>query len=304
LYAVEVAVGGGQRAAARYWLARMARERGDTAGADSMWRALAREDSVGYYGVHARDVAGLPPLRIAPDSAAPTASADSGLARLDTLLLAGLDTEAGLEVRALLARAPSSIDDLLAWSAGLSGRGWGSAAVRLGWDAAPRAPNDARVLRAIFPWPRRAALEAEAQEFGVDPALFAAVVRQESTFDMEALSRAGARGLTQLMPGTAAQTARGLDVSLAPEWLTVPDLNLHLGASHLAALLRRFRGRVEVALAAYNAGPAPVSHWLTRPGADDADQFIEQIPFQETRGYVRSVLRNRELYRALYESAP
>lgn len=304
LYAVEVAVGGSQRAAARYWLARMARERGDSAGADSMWRALAREDSVGYYGVHARDVAGLPPLRLAPDSAAPTASADSGLARLDTLLLAGLDTEAGLEVRGLLARAPASIDDLLAWSAGLSARGWGSAAVRLGWNAAPRAPNDARVLRAIFPWPRRAALEAEAREFGVDPALFAAIVRQESTFDLEALSRTGARGLAQLMPGTAAQAARGLDVSLAPEWLTVPDLNLHLGASHLAALLRRFRGRVEVALAAYNAGPAPVTHWLTRPGADDADQFIEQIPFQETRGYVRAVLRNRELYRALYESAP
>jgi soluble lytic murein transglycosylase len=158
------------------------------------------------------------------------------------------------------------------------------------------------VLRAIFPWPRRAALEAEAREFDVDPALFAAVVRQESTFDSEALSRAGARGLAQLMPGTAAQAARRLDVTLAPEWLTVPDLNLHLGASHLAALLKRFRGRVEVAVAAYNAGAAPVLRWLTRPGAEDADQFIEQIPFQETRGYVRSVLRNRELYRALYLS--
>lgn len=302
LYAVEIAVGGAQRAAARYWLARLAREHGDSARADSMWRALAREDSIGYYGVHARRVAGLPPLRLASDSALPTATADSGLARLDTLLLAGLDTEAGLEVRALVARAPQGVDDLLAWSAGLSARGWGSAAVRLGWNAAPRAPNDARVLRAIFPWPRRAALEAEAREFGVDPALFAAIVRQESTFDSEALSRAGARGLTQLMPGTAAQAARGLDVSLTPEWLTVPDLNLHLGASHLAALLRRFRGRVEVALAAYNAGAAPVVRWLTRPGADDADQFIEQIPFQETRGYVRSVLRNRELYRALYQS--
>jgi soluble lytic murein transglycosylase len=302
LYAVEIALGGAQRAAARYWLARMARERGDSAEADAMWRALVREDSIGYYGVRARRIAGFPPLRIAPDSALPTATADSGLARLDTLLLAGLDTEAGLEVRALLARAPQSIDDLLAWSAGLSTRGWGSAAVRLGWNAAPRAPNDARVLRAIFPWPRRAALEAEAREFDVDPALLAAIVRQESTFDSEALSRAGARGLTQLMPGTAAQAARGLDVSLAPEWLTVPDLNLHLGASHLAALLRRFRGRVEVALAAYNAGAAPVARWVARPGAEDADQFIEQIPFQETRGYVRSVLRNRELYRALYQS--
>jgi soluble lytic murein transglycosylase len=302
-YAAEIVVGGVQRVAARYWLARLARERGDSAGADSLWRALVRDDSLGYYGLHARRVARLPPIAIAADSLAVTPASDSGLARLDTLLLAGLDTEAGLEVRALLARTPQSLDELLGWSRGLSARGWGSAAVRLGWAASPRAPNDARVLRAIYPWPRRMAVEAEAHEFGVDPLLFAAIVRQESTFDLEALSRAGARGLAQLMPGTAAQAARGLDVTLYPEWLTLPDLNLHLGASHLAALLRRFGGRVEVAVAAYNAGAAPVLRWLAKPGADDPDQFIEQIPFQETRGYVRAVLRNRDLYRALYAPA-
>jgi soluble lytic murein transglycosylase len=79
-------------------------------------------------------------------------------------------------------------------------------------------------------------------------------------------------------------------------------LNLHLGASHLAALLRRFKGRVEVAVAAYNAGATPVTRWLKRPGAEDPDQFIEQIPYPETRAYVRAVLRNRGLYRALYAS--
>ena len=65
-------------------------------------------------------------------------------------------------------------------------------------------------------------------------------------------------------------------------------------------LLRRFNGRSDAAVAAYNAGSAPVLRWLARPGADDADQFLELIPFQETRGYVRSVFRNRDLYRALY----
>ena len=303
LYGSEVQVGGVQRVAARYWLARLARDRGDTAAADSLWRALARDDSLGYYGLHARQVASLGPLVLAADSARLTPAAESGLARLDTLLLAGLDTAAQLEVRGLLARPPQALDDLLAWSVGLSVRGWGSAGVRLGWQAAVRAPNEGRVLRAIFPWPGRPAVEAEAREFGVDPLLFAAIVRQESTFDLEALSRAGARGLAQLMPGTAAQAARVLDVTLYPEWLTVPDLNLHLGASHLAALLRRFGGRVEVAVAAYNAGAAPVSRWISRPGAADPDQFIELIPFPETRGYVRSVLRNRDLYRALYAAA-
>jgi peptidoglycan lytic transglycosylase len=300
LYATEITLRGAQAVAARYWLARLARDRGDSATADSLWRVLAREDSLGYYGLHARHAAHLPPLSLAPDSAGPTAASAAGLARIDTLLLAGLDTEAEAAVRWVLSHPPSSLADMLGWSAGLSARGWGSAAVRLAWRAATRAPADVQVLRAIYPWPQRAAVEAEAREFGVDPVLFAAIVRQESVFDLEALSRAGARGLAQLMPRTAAQAARGLDVTFYPDWLTVPDLNLHLGASHLAALLHRFGGRVEVAVAAYNAGASPVARWLRRPGAQDPDQFIEQIPYPETRGYVRAVLRNRDLYRALY----
>src|SRR5205814_1241920 len=83
----------------------------------------------------------------------------------------------------------------------------------------------------------RRAVEAEAAEFGVDPLLLVAIVRQESVFDAQALSPAGARGLAQLLPGTAALTARGLDVTFYPEWITVPDLNLHLGAAHLQELL-------------------------------------------------------------------
>jgi len=304
LYQSEVDAAGPQRNAARFWLGRLARQRGDTAAAIALWTALAHDDSIGYYGLRARRTAGLPPLEIAPSRAAPPPPAVArGLAELDTLALAGLDSEAGSSVRWLLARPPQDVGALLGWSEGLAARGWGSVAVRLAWQAATRSPNDPRVLRAIFPWPNRSAVEAEAGEFGVDPLVLAGLVRQESVFDLEALSAAGARGLAQLLPGTAAQTARGLDVTFYPEWITVPDLNLHLGAAHLAELLRRFAGRPEVAVAAYNAGVTPVTRWLTRPGADDPDQFLELIPFQETRGYVRSVLRNRELYRALYAAA-
>src|SRR5436309_3100623 len=153
--------------------------------------------------------------------------------------------------------------------------------------------------RSAPPRASRPAVEAEAEEFGVDALLLAALVRQESVFDVQALSPAGARGLAQLLPSTAALMARGLDVTFYPDWITVPDLNLHLGAAHLADLLRRF-GRVDAAVAAYNAGPIPVRRWLDREGANDPDRFIELIPYPETRGYVRSLLRNRELYRALY----
>ena len=302
LYQSEIDAAGPQRTAARFWLGKMAQVRGDSGKARGIWLALAREDSLGYYGMRARQEAGLGPLSfVAPQSAPAPAPAAVvvGLARIDTLLLAGLDSEAQAEVRVVLARPPQDLNALLAWSEGLGVRGYGPAAVRLGWQAALQAPGETRVLRAIFPWPNRAAVEAEADEFGVDALLLAALVRQESVFDVEALSPAGARGLAQLLPSTAALMARGLDVAFYPEWITVPDLNLHLGAAHLAELIRRF-GRVDAALAAYNAGPSPVRRWLARAGAADPDRFIELIPYPETRGYVRSLLRNRELYRALY----
>jgi soluble lytic murein transglycosylase len=301
-FRAEVTVAGPQRLAARFWLGKLAIAGGDSVNGLGMWSQLAREDSIGYYGLRSRWGAGLPPLVIAlPPEQAPPPPVTAGLARIDTLVLAGLDSEAKAEVRNVLARPPGEVESLLAWSEGLAERGWGSPAVRLAWQAAQRAPNDSRVLRAIFPWPHRSAMEAEAREFKIDPLLLAALVRQESTFDLDALSPAGARGLAQLLPGTAAFTARGLDVTFDPAWITVPDLNLHLGAAHLAELLRRFDGRVEYAVAAYNAGGPTVQRWLVRlgPGAD-MDRFIELIPYQETRGYVRAVLRNRDLYRAMY----
>jgi peptidoglycan lytic transglycosylase len=301
LYQGEISAPGPQRTGARFWLGKVTLARGDSAGARAIWRALAREDSLGYYGLRARRETDLPPVAIAPAARPPEvpAAVATGLARLDTLMLAGLDSEAQVEVRAVLSRPPQDVSALLAWSEGLGLRGFGSAAVRLGWQAFLKTPGEPRVLRAIYPWPARMAVQAEAQEFGVDPLLLVAIVRQESVFDVEALSPAGARGLAQLTQGTAALTARGLDVTFYPEWITVPDLNLHLGAAHLAELLRRFTP-LEAAIAAYNAGGSPVRRWLERDGAGDPDQFIELIPYPETRGYVRSVLRNRELYRALY----
>ena len=306
LYQAEVdAPASTQRTAARFWLGKMALAGGDTARARGIWLALAREDSIGYYGVRARREVGLAPLSfgqtLLPLTLQP-AEVTAGLARIDTLLLAGLDSEAMVEVRVVLARPPQDMESLLGWSEGLGVRGYGSAGVRLGWQAASLSPGNLRVLRAIFPWPNRAAVEAEAEEFKVDAWLLVAIVRQESVFDVQALSPAGARGLAQLLPSTAALTARGLDVAFFPEWITVPDLNLHLGAAHLAELLQRF-GRVDASIAAYNAGPVPVRRWLERPSAIDTDHFIESIPYPETRGYVRSVLRNRELYRALYGGA-
>ena len=300
-YRDEIARGAPQADAARYWLGRLAADTGDTAQARTVWTALAIADSLGYYGLRARTAAGLAPVMLAPASEPPASPAvAAALARIDTLRLAGLDSEAVAEVRVLLAAPPDDLEAVLALSAGLAARGFGPAAVRMGWVAATRAPGDPRALRAVYPWPNRDAIEAEAAEFQVDPALFAALVRQESVFDADARSPAGARGLAQLLPTTAAQLARGLDVPFEPEWLAVPDLNLHLGAAHLARLLARYAPRVDAAIAAYNAGTRPVDRWLAQHPGTDADEFLELIPYRETRAYVRSVLRNRALYAALY----
>src|SRR6266516_2168774 len=190
------------------------------------WRRRRRNEprpASGWAGSRSRGA--TPPRRRRPGPRSRTRTRSG----ITDCALAGLDTAAEAEVRTILGRAPQQdVDALLAWSDGLAVRGFGPAAVRLGWQASLKAPGDPRVLRAIFPWPNRAAVQAEAAEFGVDPFLFVAIVRQESVFDAEALSPAGARGLAQLTTGTAALTARGLDVTLYPDWITVPDLNLHL----------------------------------------------------------------------------
>ena len=118
----------------------------------------------------------------------------------------------------------------------------------------------------------------------------------------EVRSRAGARGMMQLMPPTAREVARRMGVEWSDNFLVVPDANIHVGAGHLATLLRHYRGSLVLSLAAYNAGMRPVERWRRRYDTSDLARFVERIPYAETRGYVRAVLRNRGLYRALYPS--
>src|SRR5947209_2249900 len=110
---IEAPGSGAQRIAARFWLGKMALARGDSAAARTIWLALAREDSLGYYGMRARRETGLPPLAFVPTTrpaAPPPAPVAAGLARIDTLLLAGLDSEAQAQVRDVLARPPQDLE--------------------------------------------------------------------------------------------------------------------------------------------------------------------------------------------------
>lgn len=133
---------------------------------------------------------------------------------------------------------------------------------------------------------------------GVDPYLLMAITRRESAYNPNALSPAGARGLMQLMPGTASQVSRELGISdPGPYGVLDPELNIRLGSTYLRDKLQRYQGNRLAAAAAYNAGPGRVDQWLG-DGVEAFDLFVESIPYRETRDYVQAVLS----YRVIFES--
>jgi soluble lytic murein transglycosylase len=147
----------------------------------------------------------------------------------------------------------------------------------------------------------------------IDPALvrpaevplILAIARQESTFNFKAISRSGARGLMQLLPGTARDVAKKLKVPYSRRRLTAdPDFNLKLGRAYMSTLLDTFDGSYVLALAAYNAGPTRAKRWKLvngdpRTSVIDAVDWIELIPFAETRNYVQRTLENLQVYRTM-----
>ncbi len=293
------------RLAAAYLHAELLARSGDSAAARAEWQRLVREDPVGYYGMIARRAANLDEPTYDSRENAPDHGVRLTLKRLEVLRQSYLDAEAHETLRYQLARENLDTDELLALAEGLIGQGWVQEGVNLGWRASrARTLRDSRVLRVIFPWPLRSLIEREAAEHEIDPYLLAALIRQESNFRPAVTSRAGARGLMQLMPSTAADLARRRGVEWDSQYLTSAAANLHVGAAHLAALLRVYDGAVIPALAAYNAGGRPVARWLRYPEAADPVRFVERIPYVETRGYLRAVLRNWSLYRSLYPVDP
>ena len=159
------------------------------------------------------------------------------------------------------------------------------------------------VWTTLFPLPFADTLVSRARHDDVDPALVAALIRQESTFDAAAVSSAGARGLMQIMPATGRSLARNLGLRYTTRSLHDAETNLRMGIRYVRDLLTRFDGRVDHALAAYNAGPHRVDQWKARYPALTTEEFVETIPFTQTRIYVRHVLANRELYRRLYPTS-
>ena len=166
-------------------------------------------------------------------------------------------------------------------------------------DARKKSDAPLAAWKALYPLPYEAALRREAAKNGLDPALVAGLIRQESTFQADALSPADAIGLMQVLPKTGRLLAKQAHVRFARNKLYDPEYNITLGTIYLKQLLRA-TGGPEQALAAYNAGEDRISSWSSERNYEEIAELVESIPFTETREYIQIVLRNAEAYRMIY----
>ena len=153
----------------------------------------------------------------------------------------------------------------------------------------------------LFPRPYWDELVRQARANALDPYLVASLIRQESEFNPGALSRANAYGLMQLLPQVGRSEARAVRMrGFSTSSLLVPTVNIQLGTHYFRTMVTQYNGQVEYALAAYNAGSNRVDEWMQNGKYGDIAEFVESIPFTETREYVQAIMRNSKVYRQLY----
>ncbi len=297
----------------RYWAARSAEAAGATPRARAEYQELATGYPLSYYGWRATERLGRGPSiagsgRLAAGSS--QVSVDD-LHRVEALLVANLRDFAQEELVPIGSRARGLEDrksvGRLYWLAGDFHR-----AQRLVVDAYEESLSegvqaDNRVLWQLS-WPaayQEIVRDVFPRNAVIAPELVWAIMREESGYRPWITSSAGARGLLQIMPETGEQLAKrnGL-ADFDPNDLYTPEVNIQLGAAYLDELSRRFPDRLSAAIGSYNAGPRAVSSWLVGDRANrDDDVWVEDIPYKQTRSYVKRVLRSLHVYQSFYGQA-
>lgn len=305
---------------ALYWLGRVEERAGNVPHARSFYRkaeerfpqtyfgraAAARLDAIGREQVNPAEflekIPPAPALRRL-DEAVPAAALERWT-RAQVLRTLAFDASAELELRAGYLATGSPRFAFEAAQAAIDQSHF-NVAMALGRIAIPNAEarkkEDVPVeaWKILFPLPYEAAVRRESAKNGVDAMLVAGLMRQESTFQPDALSRAGAVGLMQVLPKTGRKLARQLRVRYSRAKLYEPEYNLRFGTLYLADLLKAY-GSAEAALAAFNAGEDRVEAWQAERKFEELAEFVESVPFTETREYIQIVLRNAEVYRMIY----
>jgi len=334
---------GAEEERARYWRARALLEPDASEGeaaraaareaarADLLWLVELRP--LTYHGLLARGrLAQLDPerLRAIEDEETPriaamlasraplragTLAGDPHLLAAIELLKLGMKPEAARELLAV-DRSPARAlglegEEALVLLADLSARAGdlrnAHALIRTDLRGLLRRTSEPLALRAAglaYPLAFREQIAKAAHDASIPADLLQALMREESALDPGALSSAGALGLTQLMPATARSIAQRLKLrDYTTQRLVDPEVNIRIGAAYLGELYRRFH-HPALALASYNAGPGAVAGWMKARGALPLDAFVEEIPLDETRAYVKRCLRSFAAYQYLYGSGP
>jgi len=228
--------------------------------------------------------------------------------RANLLAQAALDEFTELELRAGAAEQPHVTAMLLAELA--QRRGEPEKGIRYikqlypAYFSLPMEDAPFQFWQLAYPLPWRSQLETLAKEYSLDPYMVAGLIRQESEFDAEAISRSNARGLTQVMPTTGLDLSRRIGLKgYHTGQLFSPEVNLKLGTFYMRWLLDRTE-RPEFMLASYNAGKTRVDNWKEVYQYREVAEFVESIPLGETRNYVQIVLRNADFYRRLSSARP
>jgi soluble lytic murein transglycosylase len=310
---------GKERRMLRYWLARLHHKAGQTATAKSLYQEIARELPSDYYGLLARQrlrSGGLNPrtlidpdlLDSVPEATGPVLPDEpdiTGIPANDPLFTAILLSRVGLDEYAydesLASRlAAGSYNLMLCFQDGancVKGYTVYKAALNGGLEGA----NELAAYRLGYPRAFQKYIGTYATIWSVDEMLPYAVMRQESTFKPLALSSAYAYGLMQIIPPTADQIAAQIAY---PDFhiglLNTPRINTLLGTYYLSYLADKLQGKLIHVIAAYNAGPNAVSRWKGKSQGLEDDEFVELIPYQETKDYVKKVLLNYLIYKKIY----
>jgi soluble lytic murein transglycosylase-like protein len=297
---------------ARYWIARCYEVQGQHDRARQLYTELAAADTSDFYRRYA--VARLARLKAPPPAAAEAAHPaepwpdDPALIRAQLLSDFGLDELAQSELDLVRDRAqPRSVAALQGLV--FARRGERRKSVMAVHEAFPAlgGPFQAAVpeeaLKLYYPLDFERPIRASAAANGLPPALVFGVIRQESAFDANAQSRAGASGLMQLMPGTARELARGLGLSWSRQQLSDPSWNVQVGTSYLRQVIAMFGGNLELALAGYNGGPYRIKRLWREAGGSDLDRFLEGLSIEESKIYVKRILVLSDSYRRLYPHA-
>ncbi len=296
---------------ALYWAARAAQLQGPAGDAGpavdvvAEYRAVVNGFAGTFYGLLAserlQELSVAAPLPFAVTPRVLAVKRPPGLELAALLARTGLFRDAAQEVNRALGTMPAA--DALEWGHALQALGdFGAAhtlAARHLWGAvySQRTPE---ALTLMYPRAFRASVEAWTAKNGVEPALAWAIMRRESAFSPAVTSSADARGLMQLIPPTARAIALELKLPPADDAeLYSPEWNIRLGTWYLRALTTRLHHPTLVA-AAYNGGPSSVVRWAKERGEVPLDQWVEEIPFKETRGYVKQVTSDLFIYRQLY----